>query len=107
MLSCPVLYYPAQCVIPTAGACDVHDAQELSRLGMPEFPLQLYTSSDLAVQGFSLKCFHVLFFFLENEQLQDVQSRKLLCSGFLSHPYFLVLSLKYLWRCKAQYCQID
>lgn len=88
MLSCPVLYYPAQCVIPTAGACDVHDAQELSRLGMPEFPLQLHTSSDLAVQGFSLKCFHVLFSFPEDEQLQDVQSRKFALQWFPFTPLF-------------------
>lgn len=55
---------------------------------MPEFPLQLHTRSSLAVGGLSLKCFHVLFSFPEDEQLQDVQSRRLALQHLLFTPLF-------------------
>ena len=100
MWGCPELYSPAQSVIPTV-AVMWGRSELLACLGMPEFPLQLHTSSSLAGGGLSLKCFHVLFSFPEDEQLQEVQSRRF---ALLSHPYFLVLPLKRLRRCKAHLC---
>lgn len=88
MCSCPVLYPPAQGVIPTVAVMWGHAWGCLSS----------HCSSSLPAEGIPLKCSHVLFPFPEDEQLQEVQSRRF---ALLSHPHFLVLPLKYLQRCKA------